>query len=69
MRRTNAALDTPCPFAAFGFVIVNHTGDDGLRQLICTGANANSVTGNLIYHGKSARWTGAVKNKMKNPAA
>lgn len=51
MRAANLALDAPCPFAAFGSVIVNHTSDSELGELICSGANANSVTGNPTLHG------------------
>lgn len=53
MRRANAALadlGSPCPFAAFGSVIVNHTAP-GLGELVCIGANANSKTGNPTLHG------------------
>lgn len=56
MRRANAALadlGSPCPFAAFGTAIVNHTATtaDGLGELVCIGANANSKTGNPTMHG------------------
>lgn len=54
MRRANQALadvlGTPCPFAAFGTAIVNHTGH-GLGELICIGANTNPLTGNPTLHG------------------
>jgi hypothetical protein len=54
MRKANEALfdvlDDPCPFAAFGTVIVNHT-VDGLGELVCMGANSNKVTGNPTLHG------------------
>lgn len=54
MRRANEALsevlDDPCPFAAFGTAIVNHTAP-GLGELVCVGANSNSVTGNPSLHG------------------
>ncbi|OAR02725.1 hypothetical protein LLEC1_03342 [Akanthomyces lecanii] len=57
MRRANQALadvlGTPCPFAAFGTAIVNHTGN-GLGDLICIGANGNSRTGNPTFHGEMA---------------
>lgn len=54
MRQANRALAHACPFAAFGTVIVNHTDDtSGLGRLVCTGANANSVTGNPAMHGTS----------------
>jgi hypothetical protein len=56
MRRANAALrdvtGSPCPFAAFGTVIVNHTDTDGLGDLVCIGANENSITGNPTLHGQ-----------------
>lgn len=56
MRQTNAALEvvtgSPCPFAAFGTVIVNHTNTDGLGDLLCIGANENSRTGNPTLHGE-----------------
>jgi hypothetical protein len=55
MRVANEALfdvlDTPCPFAAFGTAIVNHT-VAGLGELVCVGANSNKVTGNPALHGK-----------------
>ncbi|KKK13563.1 hypothetical protein ARAM_001732 [Aspergillus rambellii] len=58
MRRANAALaelsDSPCPFAAFGSVIVNHTGSTGLGNLICIAVNENSRTGNPSMHGEIA---------------
>lgn len=56
MRRANAALgelDSPCPFAAFGTVIVNHTdlseGPHG--KAVCYGVNTNRKTGNPTLHG------------------
>ncbi|KAK3391266.1 guanine deaminase [Podospora didyma] len=54
MRQANIALGAPCPFAAFGTVIVNHTGSTGLGQVVCTGANNNSRTGNPTLHGEIA---------------
>jgi tRNA(Arg) A34 adenosine deaminase TadA len=51
MRQANLALPTPCPFGAFGTVIVNHTANDGLGELVCTGANNISATGNPTLHG------------------
>ncbi|KAH8651254.1 nucleoside deaminase [Xylariales sp. PMI_506] len=54
MRQANLALGDPCPFAAFGTVIVNHTGTAGPGKLICTGANGISRTGNPILHGEVA---------------
>jgi hypothetical protein len=57
MRQANQALrevaSSPCPFAAFGTVIVNHTSSDGLGDLICIGANQNDQTGNPALHGKT----------------
>lgn len=50
MRQANIALGSPCPFAAFGSVIVNHT-VPGLGELICTGVNSKS-TGDPTLHGK-----------------
>lgn len=58
MRQANAALDTltgtPCPFAAFGTVIVNHTDPSTLGELICMGANSNAQSGNPTLHGEIA---------------
>jgi len=54
MREANNALfalSGPCPFAAFGSVIVNHTGTTSLGELVCMGANSNSVSGNPTMHG------------------
>lgn len=55
MRAANDALiasGSSCPFAAFGTAIVNHTASDGIGELICTGVNQNSVTGNPTLHGE-----------------
>ncbi|KAI1076491.1 cytidine deaminase-like protein [Whalleya microplaca] len=57
MRQANLALSSPCPFAAFGSVIVNHTGSSELGELVCTGANTKD-TGNPTLHGEIA----AIKN-------
>ncbi|KAK0637028.1 cytidine deaminase-like protein [Bombardia bombarda] len=57
MRQATAALGAPCPFAAFGTVIVNHTANSGLGQIVCSGANANSKTGNPTMHGEMAAIT------------
>jgi tRNA(Arg) A34 adenosine deaminase TadA len=46
------ASGSSCPFAAFGTAIVNHTATNGLGDLICTGVNQNSVTGNPTLHGE-----------------
>ncbi|THX08627.1 guanine deaminase [Aureobasidium pullulans] len=59
MRKANEALSllsSPCPFAAFGTVIVNHTAvtPDGLGELVCIGINENSKTGNPTLHGEIA---------------
>lgn len=51
MRQANAALPSPCPTGAFGTVIVNHTAP-GLGELVCTGANSRSETGDPILHGE-----------------
>ncbi|KAJ7727225.1 guanine deaminase [Mycena metata] len=56
MRRANAVLlelGSPCPFSAFGSVIVNHTAP-GLGTLVCTGGNAKLQTGNPTLHGEMA---------------
>ncbi|KAI5202129.1 hypothetical protein E4T39_04861 [Aureobasidium subglaciale] len=59
MRKANEALShlsSPCPFAAFGTVIVNHTAastatsNNGLGELVCIGINENSKTGNPTLH-------------------
>ncbi|RDW90044.1 nucleoside deaminase [Aspergillus mulundensis] len=55
MHQTTQALreqSSPCPFAAFGTAIVNHTGGNGLGDLICTGVNDISSTGNPTHHGE-----------------
>jgi tRNA(Arg) A34 adenosine deaminase TadA len=49
MRKTNEALyaqSGPCPFAAFGAIIVNHTSD----AIVCEGANFR--TGDPTIHGE-----------------
>ena len=49
MRKTNEALyaqSGPCPFAAFGAIIVNHTSD----SIVCEGANLR--TGDPTIHGE-----------------
>ncbi|KAH9828869.1 cytidine deaminase-like protein [Teratosphaeria destructans] len=56
MRTAISALDTltsPCPFAAFGTAIVNHS-STGESNLICIGANAIGSTGNPTLHGEIA---------------
>ncbi|KAJ5464324.1 guanine deaminase [Penicillium daleae] len=61
MRLANEALGeisgSPCPFAAFGTVIVNHTASEA-GKLICMGVNENGNTGNPSLHGEIA----AIKN-------
>jgi len=55
MRAANSALiasGSSCPFAAFGTAIVNHTSSDSLGELIFTGVNQNSATGNPTLHGE-----------------
>ncbi|KAI0843757.1 cytosine deaminase [Hypoxylon sp. FL0890] len=54
MRQANLALGEPCPYAAFGTVIVNHTGNSELGELVCAGANSISSTGNPTLHGEIA---------------
>lgn len=54
MRKANQALSdlvSPCPFGAFGTVIVNHTANTGLGELVCIGVNSIASTGNPIMHG------------------
>lgn len=54
MRAANQVLfdsDSPCPFRAFGTVIVNHT-VPGLGELVCAGINLVSNTGNPTEHGE-----------------
>lgn len=58
MRRANQALSdlvSPCPFGAFGTVIVNHTDTSSMGELVCIGANNISATGNPTLHGKSSQ--------------
>lgn len=54
-RLANKALGeisgSPCLFAAFGTVIVNHTASDA-GELICMGVNENGKTGSPSLHGK-----------------
>ena len=56
MRRAISALSSPCPFAAFGAAIVNHTAthsaDGELGELVCIGANSVMGQGNPSLHGK-----------------
>jgi hypothetical protein len=57
MRRANTALldvtGSPCPFAPFGTVIVNHSAP-GLDELVCIGAKSNSQYGNPTLYGEIA---------------
>lgn len=57
MRRAISALselESPCPFAAFGTVIVNHTdtSSDPKGKLVCMGVNRNAQSGNPTLHGE-----------------
>ncbi|KAI0102700.1 cytidine deaminase-like protein [Nemania sp. FL0031] len=58
MRRANQALSglaSPCPFAAFSSVIVNHTdsrSSSPLGRLICAGVNSGRRRGNPTLHGE-----------------
>jgi hypothetical protein len=54
MRQANgvlAQLSSPCPFGAFGTVIVNHTDTKGLGDLVCIGVNSLFQIGNPTLHG------------------
>lgn len=59
MRKANAALTelaSPCPFAAFGTVIVNHTATSEELphgKLVCYSVNQNQQEGNPTLHGTS----------------
>lgn len=50
MRQAIQSLPSPCRFAPFGAVIVNHTAG-GMGELVCRGANSNADTGNPTLHG------------------
>lgn len=58
MRKANAALTelaSPCPFAPFGTVVINHTAtskDFPLGKLICYSVNQNLQEGNPTLHGE-----------------
>lgn len=62
MRKANQALAdlvSPCPFGAFGTVIVNHTAAaaaaaKGLGELVCIGVNSIASTGNPTLYGEIA---------------
>jgi hypothetical protein len=54
MRQANAVLaelSSPCPFGAFGTVIVNHTDTKGLGNVVCIGINSLFQIGNPTLHG------------------
>jgi hypothetical protein len=56
MRRANAALvelESPCPFGAFGSVVVNHTdtSSDPKGKLVCMSVNQSMQKGNPTLHG------------------
>ncbi|CRK28731.1 hypothetical protein BN1708_004714 [Verticillium longisporum] len=53
IRQANEALSSPCPFAPFGTVIVNHT-VDGRGNIVCTGKNTSHQSGNPMMHGEMA---------------
>jgi hypothetical protein len=60
MRRANAALAelaSPCPFAPFGSVVVNHsdTSSDPKGKLVCISVNQNMQKGNPTLHGMQYR--------------
>ncbi|QSS53969.1 nucleoside deaminase, Fcy1p [Histoplasma capsulatum var. duboisii H88] len=60
MRKANQALPdlgSPCPWAAFGSVVVNHTTAEELGDLICSGVNENLKSGNPVSHGEIAAIT------------
>lgn len=46
-------LVSPCPYAAFGTAIVNHTAS-AEGELVCIGANSAGQTGNPTHHGEIA---------------
>ena len=46
-------LKSPCPFEAFGAVVVNHT-SGGIGDAICIGVNTISDDGNPTLHGEVA---------------
>jgi hypothetical protein len=57
IRKANSALAelySPCPFAAFGSVIVNHTdlSDGPYGKVVCYSVNQNAQKGNPTLHGK-----------------
>jgi hypothetical protein len=56
MRTAISSLNSPCPFQAFGSVIVNHsdTSSSPHGSLICASANQIISTGNPTLHGEVA---------------
>ena len=58
MRMANNALKelsgSPCPFGAFGTVIVNHTSGKDPGDLVCMGINQSRQTGDPSLHGKAS---------------
>ena len=46
-------LKSPCPFEAFGAVVVNHT-SSGIGEAVCIGVNTISDDGNPTLHGEIA---------------
>jgi hypothetical protein len=59
MRKANSALaelHSPCPFAAFGSVIVNHIdlSDGPYGKLVCYSVNQNAQKGNPTLHGEDS---------------
>ncbi|KAL8372302.1 hypothetical protein RB595_001881 [Gaeumannomyces hyphopodioides] len=83
MRRAIAVLEeqtgSPCPFAAFGTVIVNHTADAcsavGSEQgcpspagtLVCAAVNAIGTTGDPTLHGEVAALRACVSDLQRPP--
>lgn len=62
MRFANGpALNSPCPFAPFGAIVVNHTAP-GLGELVCIGQNNARTVGNPTHHGESVCLT--ICNRM-----
>lgn len=47
------AVTSPCPFEAFGSVVVNHTAPPNfVGDLVCIGANQINVLGDPTLHGQ-----------------
>jgi hypothetical protein len=73
MRRANAALAelaSPCPFGAFGSVVVNHTDtmSDPKGKLVCMSVNQNRQKGNPTLHGISYNATEIVLHRSLTKA-